>query len=387
MHSQVNRIGLLLPLDLDYGRAVLRGVKQYARPEKQWRFHIGRPEVNEVRALRAWQPSGIIAHIGRAEMVEPLKQFGVPVVNVTNVIDPAPEPRVGLDNLAVGRLAAQHLLERGLTHFAFLGYSGFPYVRDRERGFAAAVEDAGFRCISRSDPAVVHPTGEGYWGIDEEGLADWLMALPKPIGILAARDQYGLQLAELCHFKGVHVPEDVAIVGVDNDELVCEMTSPPLSSIAGAGEQTGFQAATMLEGLLKGKPAPTEPLLLPPTGLIARQSSDILKVEDTEVLAAVRFIRSRINEPLNVSDVLNELYISRSSLERKFRTILGRTPLEEIRRVRIEHVKSLLAGSDITVREIARRTGFRSAERLCTTFRATAGEAPSQYRKRFRYHG
>jgi LacI family transcriptional regulator len=293
---------------------------------------------------------------------------------------------VGIDNIAVGRLAASHFLERGLTHFAFLGSRVFPYVRDREAGFAAAVKEAGYECISRSDPAVVHPTGGGYWGIAEEGLADWLVSLPKPIGILAARDQYGLQLTELCHLQDIHVPEDVAIVGVDNDELVCEVATPQLSSIAAPGERMGYSAAAMLEDLLNGKLAPTEPLVLPPTGLIVRQSSDLLKVEDTEVLAAVRFIRSRINEPLNVSDVVNELYISRSSLERKFRTILGRTPLEEIRRVRIEQVKSLLAGSDITVREIARRTGFRSAERLCTTFRASAGEAPSQYRKRFRYH-
>ena len=381
------RVGLLLPMDLDYGRAVLRGVKNYIRPHSAWRLHVGIADVNEARALRDWNPTGVIAHLGTETMVEPLHQLGVPVVNVTNSLDPAPSPRVGIDNEAVGRLAAQHFLERGLTHFAFLGYSGFPYVRDRERGFIAAVREAGYQCISRSDPSVVHPTGGGYWGIAEEGLAEWLASLPKPIGILAARDQYGLQLTELCHMQDIHVPEDVAIVGVDNDELVCEVATPQLSSIAAPGERTGFHAAAMLEGLMNGKEPKVDPLLLPPTGLITRQSSDILKVEDSEVLAAVRFIRSRINEPLNVSDVLNELYISRSSLERKFRAILGRTPLEEIRRVRIEQVKSLLAGSDITVREIARRTGFRSAERLCTTFRAAAGEAPSQYRKRFRYHG
>jgi LacI family transcriptional regulator len=311
----------------------------------------------------------------------------VPVVNVTNAIDPAPEPRVGLDNYAVGRLAAAHFIERGLTNFAFLGYRAFPYIRDREAGYVSALKSAGFECITRSDPSEVRPTGGGYWGIRELGLGEWLVALPKPIGILAARDQYGLQLAELCHLKNLQVPEDVALLGVDNDELVCEMSTPPLSSIAVAGEQTGYEAAAMLERLMNGKPAPKKPLLLPPTGLIVRQSTDILKVEDSEVRAAVRFIRSRINEPLNVSDVLKQLSISRSSLERKFRSILGRTPLEEIRRVRIEQVKSLLAGSDMTVREIARRTGFRSAERLCTTFRAAAGEAPSQYRKRFRHHG
>jgi LacI family transcriptional regulator len=381
------RIGLLLPMDLDYGRAVLRGVKHYTKPNKPWRFHLGIPDVNEAIALHDWKPDGVIAHIGATNMVPPLKGLGVPVVNVTNAFDPAPSPRVGIDNLAVGKLAAMHFLERGLTHFAFLGYRGYPYIRDREAGFIQAIREAGYECISRSDPSVVHPTGGGYWGIAEEGLADWLVSLPKPIGILAARDQYGLQLTELCHMHNIHVPEDVAIVGVDNDEVVCEVATPQLSSIAAPGERTGYHAAAMVEDLIKGKTLKEEVLLLPPTGLITRQSSDIMKVEDREVLAAVRFIRNRINEPLNVTDVLNELYISRSSLERKFRSILGRTPLEEIRRVRIEQVKSLLAGSDITVREIARRTGFRSAERLCTTFRASAGEAPSQYRKRFRYHG
>jgi LacI family transcriptional regulator len=180
------------------------------------------------------------------------------------------------------------------------------------------------------------------------------------------------------------VPDDVAIVGCDNDELICTLAHPPLTSIQNAGERTAFEAARMLERWLDGHPPPEEPLLLPPGGLVVRQSSDILTIPDEDIRAAVRFIRDHIEELIGVEDVLRAVMISRRSLERKFKTILGRSPLDEIRRVRIERVKQLLTASDMPMPEIAARAGFSGPDRLAVVFRDETGMAPTDYRKQFR---
>ena len=211
-----------------------------------------------------------------------------------------------------------------------------------------------------------------------------MMELPKPVGVFTANDQLGLQLAEVCRMIGIRVPDEVSIVGVDNDELVCQLATPPLSSISGGGEQTGYAAAAMLDRCMRGEAPPRQPVLVPPAALITRQSSDILTVKDPDVQTVVRFIRDHATQPLAVDDVLGELPISRRSIERKFRSLLGRTLLEEIHRVRLEHVKRLLSETDRTIADIAVQTGFGSPERLTIVFRGALGVVPSLYRARFR---
>jgi LacI family transcriptional regulator len=183
---------------------------------------------------------------------------------------------------------------------------------------------------------------------------------------------------------GLRVPEDVAILGCDNDELICTLAHPPLSSIQNVGEQTAFEACAMLERWLDGHPPPEKPLLVPPPGVVVRQSSDILTIPDADLRAAVRFIRNHVEEMIGVDDILREVMISRRSLERKFKTHLGRSPLDEIRRARVERVKELLSGSDMPMPQIAARAGFSGPDRLAVVFKDETGMAPTDYRKQFR---
>jgi LacI family transcriptional regulator len=385
LNSGVQRIALLLPMDIESGRAVLRGVKSYIRPDRPWTFHIALPTLQIMPTLRAWKPSGVIAHVDRRELIPALRRLRTPVINICNALAATPFPRVGLNNNLVGRLAAEHYLQRGLSDFAFVGDCRNLYVRDRREAFRAAVMASSHATLAVFDaPSPTH-WGEN-WALTEKRLHRWMMALPKPVGVLTANDQLGLQLTEVCRMIGLRVPDEVSIVGVDNDELICQLSNPPLSSISGGGEQTGHAAAAMLDRCMRGD-VPREPVLLPPAGLIARQSSDILTIKDPDVQNAVRFIREHAIHPLAVDDVLGEVHLSRRSIERKFRSLLGRTLLEEIRRVRLDHVKRLLNETDRTVADIAEQTGFSSPERLTIVFRDAMGVVPTMYREQFRQRG
>jgi LacI family transcriptional regulator len=203
------------------------------------------------------------------------------------------------------------------------------------------------------------------------------------VGVFAPNDIWGVQLAEVCRQVGLRVPEDVALVGVDNDDLLCEMARPPLSSVSLPVNRIGHAAASLLDDLLGGKKSPGD-LLLPPVGVIARQSSDVLALEDPEVATAVRFIRTHGHTALRVADVLREVPISRRSLERRFRRALDRSIWEEIRRVHVEQARGLLARSGMPMAEVARHAGFSDSRQLSTVFREETGLTPTAYRRRFR---
>ena len=324
--------------------------------------------------------------ISRSDLIEPLRLLNKPCVNVSSALEETPFPRVGLDNDAMGRMAADHFLQRGVKHFAIMGYKPYRYVQEREAGYRAALRAAGHEKVFAFYTAPPSPRG-GHWALTGQELHHWLLALPKPVGVLATHDQHGLELAEVCRLVGLRVPDDVAIMGCDNDELICQLAYPPLTSVQNAGERTAFEAGGILERWIDGEFPPTEPVLLPPGRIIVRQSSDILTIPDPELCAAVRFIRNNAEASIGVEDVLREVMISRRSLERKFRTVLGRSPLDEIRRVRIERVKDLLTASDLPMPEIAARAGFSGPDRLAVVFRDETGMAPTAFRQQFRLRG
>lgn len=215
-------------------------------------------------------------------------------------------------------------------------------------------------------------------------LRRWLSALPKPVGLFAGNDLCGSQLSEACHEAGLRIPEDVALVGVDNDDLFCELTRPSLSSVAIPAERIGYEAASLLDRRLEGVKPPRKPLLFPPLGVVARQSSDLVASDEPEVTAALRFIRNHSHTPISVSDVLREIAVSRSGLERQFRQVLRRGVGDEIRRAHLERAKSLLAGTDLSVAVVAKQSGYSGIKHLCTVFRQATGLTPTAYRRRTR---
>jgi LacI family transcriptional regulator len=377
-------VGLVFDSSLGYCRGVLRGIKQYAEARPHW---ILMPVVSEPRAIQAlarWKPDGLIAYVYRRATVEAARALGKTWVNVSGIMPDSGIPRVGADDVEVGRLAARHLLDCGLRRFAFVGHARHAASGRREAGFRETVDGAGFPC------AVYHEQGPQRfdarihrWAPDR-AFQRWLRALERPVGVSTFYDLWGLQLAEACREAGLHVPEDVAVVGMGNDDLICELARPSLSSVAVPTGQIGFEAAALLDRMMAGVPPPRRPILLPPVGVVARQSSDLLAIVDPDVALAVRLIRRNAHTPMRVADVLRDIAVSRRSLERKFRQTLDRGVSQEIRRVRLDLAKNLLVGTDLAMPALAERSGFSNARHLCVVFRQETGLTPTRYRQQFR---
>ncbi|MBX9623213.1 MAG: substrate-binding domain-containing protein, partial [Gemmataceae bacterium] len=309
-------------------------------------------------------------------------RFRGPAVNVCGALAGLPFPAVGIDNPAVGRAAADHLLGRGLRHFAFLGHGGFAFSTRREEGFAGRVRAAGFGAAVYRAPGGTDFHPDGPPAGPPGRLGAWLRRLPRPCGLFACNDIWGGYVTEVCRREGVRIPDDLAVVGVDDDDLLCELARPPLSSVRVPSDRIGFEAAALLDRLLAGRKPPSGPTLLPPLGVAVRPSSDLLAVDDPAVREVLGAIRGAGPRPVQVGDVVGRLDISRRSAERRFRRAVGRGIAAEIRRARVERAKDLLAGTGLSVAEVAARAGFPSPQRFAVAFRRDAGLTPTAYRSR-----
>ena len=379
----MRRIALIFDYSLDYCRGVLHGVKRYAVDKPDWVFTTLAPGAT-VASVRRARPAGVIAHVFEPRLGRALRRVDCPVVNVAGVLADLPLPRVGIDDVAVGRAAAGHLLDRGLRRLAFIGHPGHLYSARREAGFRAAVGKAGLTVDVYHDTGspAFDPQGRP-WATDAR-VRQWVRGLPKPAGIFACNDLWGAQLTEVCRQAGLRVPDEVAIVGVDNDDLLCDLARPSLSSVAVPARRIGQDAAGLLDRLIRGGAPPRDPVLHHPTEVVARQSSDVLAVDDADVAAAVRLIRERAHEPVRVKEILQQVPVSRRSLERRFRRHLGRGLWEEIRRVHMDRARALLVTTDSAMPDVARRAGFTDAKQLSVVFRQETGETPTAYRRRLR---
>ncbi|HEY7157858.1 MAG TPA: DNA-binding transcriptional regulator [Gemmataceae bacterium] len=384
MAAKLIRVGLVFTHGLAYCRAVLRGIEAYAEARPHWVFAHVPPETRAIQKLAPLELDGMIAHAFTNALAEALVGLGKPLVNVSAVLPGSTPPRVGVDDVRCGALAADHLLDRGFRHFAFIGHRDHAYSVRRERGFRQAIEAAGHRLTCYYEPRgrAFDPIGR-LWTLDEN-IHRWICSLAKPVGIFAPNDIWGEQLTEVCRQTNRRVPEDVAIIGVDNDDLFCRLARPSLSSIALPGGRIGYEAAVLLDRLLAGATPPRRPLLFPPLAVISRRSSDVVAVADPDVAAAICFIREQGHRPLTAKEVLRAVPLSRRSLERRFRRALGRTLLEEIHRDHVERARRLLAETDLPMPVVASRSGFSDARQLSVRFRQATGLTPTTYRRGFR---
>lgn len=382
MNHDPIRIGLVFGYSLSYYREIVRGVRAFAESRPRWAFTPIAPDPDAVESIRSLDLDGLIAHIFTRELAEAILRLRKPTVNVSGVLPELKIPRVMADHEQAGRLAAEHFLNCGLRHFGFFGYTDHAFSKGREAGFLREVERAGFPVSSYLSEDPLHPEPSGLWRWDDD-LHHWLVCLPRPVGVLSSHDIQGVQLAEVCHRAGLRVPDDVALLGVDDDDLLCPLARPPLSSVALPGERIGFEAARMLEEWLArgGKNPRPRSLLLPSPGVMTRPSSDVLAIDDPDVAAAVRFIRARALGPIGVPDVIEAVAGSRRSLERRFRSALGRGLGEEIRRVRLEKARALLSGTEMPIAQVATSSGFSEAKHLSTAFRRGTGLTPTEYRQ------
>jgi LacI family transcriptional regulator len=375
-------IGLVIPHSFSYYRGILRGVRRYVEAKPHWRFTS--VDATRLRRSEPLPADGLIVALNTPMLAEALSRWRRPLVNVSNVIPNLRFPRLGIDNVQVARLAASHFLERGLRKLAFVGPRDHLFSTERKAAFCRVAQAAGAAvvCYDRVKRLPFDPLGQR-WDLDR-AVQNWLRTLTKPVGIFAADDIWGVQVAEACLRSGLRVPEDVALLGVHNDSLYCELTRPPLSSIMLPDEQVGFDAAALLDRLLSGERPPREPIILPPTGVATRRSTEVLAIDDAEVVTAVRYIRENVHLPLRVTDVLRQVSARRRTMEQRFRAALGWGLGQEIRRARLAHARRLLAATDLPLKALAVQAGFSDYRHLADAFRQELGISPDTFREKLR---
>jgi LacI family transcriptional regulator len=384
------RICLLVESSREYGRGLLRGIAAYARVHGPWLlYHLERALGDPAPPrLEDWASDGIIARIESRHLLREIRRLGLPTVDLLGLYDVRGIPVVRPDDAHTTRLGFEHLAERGLRRFAYCGFSGIYYSDLRQGHFVRRVTAAGF------EPHIYvgarPPRGTHISTIEQESLrrmqelADWVRELPRPIGIMTCNDLRAQQVLNVCGVLGIAVPDEVAVLGVDNDEVVCELCTPPLSSVRLNTHVIGYEAASVLHHMLTGKTPPVQRVLIESPGVVTRQSTEVLLVNDPPIATAVRLIRERACQGISVADVFTHVKISHSTLVRRFTQLVGRSPKAEIDRVRIERVKELLSATGLPLVEIAPLAGFNHVEILCKLFKAKTGRTPGQYRKQVR---
>ncbi len=375
------RVALVIETSNAYARNVLLGVVGYIREHAPWSFYLveqGRGD-DPPAWLARWDGDGIIARIESPRIADAVVSSGLPAVDVSAGRYVPSLPWVETDDDAIANLAADHLLERGFKHLAFCGDPRFAWSRQRGTAFAERIARSGLSVHhAPTAPAPGDPASE------TAALQHWLRSLPKPAGIFACYDIRGQQVLDACRHLQLAVPEEVAVVGVDNDELLCELAYPPLSSVIPDARRAGYEAAALLERMMHGEPPATLETRVPPLGLHARQSTDVLAIDDPHVAQALRYIREHACDPIDVADVLRVVPVSRRILEKRFLKLLNRTPHAEILNVRLNRVRQLLTDTALPLEEIAVRSGFDHPEYLSVVFKRELGLTPRDYRRRQR---
>ena len=381
------KIALLIEWSRAFGRGVLQGISDYVKAHGSWKiYHTERCLCDGApKWLKDWQGDGVIARIENAELLDQIRRMNIPVVDLFEHATSDGVPGVITDNRAIAHLAADHLIDRGLQHFAYCGLPGIYSSRSRGEHFVEYVNQAGFQVHQyhnphQSDSSFISAS-EDHELLCEETMASWVRSLPKPVGLMACNDLRAHQVLMACSDGAIAVPEELAVIGVDNDEMICELCHPPLSSIEQDAKGVGYEAAALLERLMDGETPPEKPILIEPLCVVPRQSTDIVAVGDAEVAAAVHFIRGHACDGIQVGDVLHQVHVSRSTLERRFNKLLGRSPKAEIQRVQLDRVKHLLSMTDYPLARIAQLTGFDYMESMCCCFKRTTGQTPGQYRE------
>lgn len=378
------RIGLQINTSTGFSSQLIRGVVQYVREHQRWSLLVQPRGVRERWKIpRHWKPDGVIARVTQRSQARELQKLGVPVINVSrSVVSGFDFSQVVVDERKLGSWAADYLLERGLCHFAYLGLVTQPHYTDTcGLGFSERLAERGFRCemlrtLSSGGRAREEPT------ISE--LKRWLRSLPVPLGIFAADIESAYAVTDACWSCGLSVPESVAVLCGEDDQLLAEISNPPLSCIDSDPRRVGYEAAEQLDHLLRGVSASRSVRLIPSLGVVERRSTDTVAFEDPQLADAVRFIRDFATTSIDVSDVLRRVPMSRRALEQRFNQYLGRTPAAEIRRIRINRVKDLLRDTDWQMPQISKAAGFSSTEVMNQVFRRELNLTPTEYRRKSR---
>ena len=371
----------VLIMESVFTHKILKGVREYVlKCATPWHIHMADPRPEVFARLKEWKPDGILAYATQAILPE-LNTWDGPLVNISNRETVADAPNVRLDNVAVGGMAGKHLQALGYRQFAFCGINKSRFSDERMQGFQNVLERAG-QILYFPDRDFRPCSVEEWksWKARANYILSWLQPLPRPLAVFCANDETAKELADICLQAGIPVPEQIAILGVDNSVL-CELTIPSLSSIEANAQRQGFEAADTLDRLMSGQQRFEPITLIPPLSVAVRESTEITALHDADLADAVRFIREHFSHSIDVRDILKKVPVSRRTLERKFQESLGRSPQQEIRRVRLDRARELLIHTDLSVRVISQRTGFANPQRFAYVFKDVYGESPLRFRK------
>lgn len=369
-------VALIVETSVVYGREILKGIARYLGTHERWSVFLDERELDAPPPdwLLDWSGGGVICRSTTPSLAAGLRERGIPAVDLNDRYGDLGLPRIVSDMQAIGRVAAEYLRARGFERIAFCGFEGEPWSEARLEGVRQCVEPY---ALLRTPWTGLR---EHAWQEERDLVSAWLREIPRPFGVVACNDVRAHHVLDACRALDLAVPEEVAVIGVDNAETFCALCDPPLSSVIPNAERIGYDAAALLHRLMNGEGGQVHTIAVPPKGIVTRQSTDSVAIADPVVARGARFIRENAHRPISVEDVLRRTGMSRSTLERRFRTALGRSPHEEIGRVRLGRVKTLLRETDWSLARIAEEAGFDHPEYMMVQFKREVGQTPTQWR-------
>lgn len=381
-------VALIVETSTSFGRMLLFGIAQYIREHSPWSLYFAERSIHESvpPEFRQWSGDGVISRSLQSDAINAIVNSGIPVVDLNEQLRGQGVPLITNDHDQIGQMAADHLLQRGFKRFAYVGYPGMVWSDARSRAFAHVVESAGheyqeYPGLKKEVPG----SNQWTWEFDLKDSAEWIKRLEKPIGVFVGSDFWAVQLLTACRMANAAVPEEVAVIGVGGDDVACELSNPPLSSVVLNAYRMGYESAALLDRQMKGEKIGEVELIIPPLEIVSRQSSDVTAIDDPVVARAMQYIRETACSGIKISDVLRHVVVSRSALQNHFRTTLGRSIHDVILSVRVNRVRELLANTNLSLLDIAERTGFKHAEHMSNVFRRRTQWTPAKYREEHGY--
>jgi LacI family transcriptional regulator, galactose operon repressor len=387
---RIPQVALLLETSTEYGRGLLRGILRYSRLHGPWSLHVAPGHLDQALPnAKSWSGTGIIARIRSPGMEKVIRATRLPFVASSLRESPSAKAwnkfgEIRTDSESIARVGAAHLLEVGLRRFAYCGFTNCPWSSLREKAFFEFAKEGGYFFSAHHLTLanwMQRPNWIESWQHEQPIMVKWLRSLPKPVGLMACNDVCGREVLQACATAGLRVPDEVSVVGVDNDEMMCELANPALSSVALDIEKAGYDAAHLLDGLMHDQHAGGKIVWVRPTRVATRHSSDAIVQEDALVGAALQFIREHAKRSLSVSDIADELQVSRRTLERRFFRATDRTVLNEIMCCHLKRAKQILLETDLPCHQVAFESGFGSLKTFNRSFRRQERTTPQNFRR------
>lgn len=382
--SHQPQVALIVETSKVYGREILLGISRYLNLHGPWSIFAQErgQDDDDPPWLARWKGDGIITRSRDFALCRRARRRGIPVVSVRHLFDQPEFPTVFPDQRLIGERIAHHLISRGFKHFGYCGVAGNKlWERRRFAAFTRCVEAAGGTWAEYKPSYMVD--ADQNWEREQAAMVEWLEKLPKPAGIMTAHDTQGVQVLDACRRADIQVPDTVAVVSVDNDPVLCELASPPLSSLDQNAQKLGYEAAALLDRMMKGEKLKPENYFFEPGEVVTRHSSDVIAVRDANVGKAIRFIRENACRGIDGRSIARAAGQSRRALEKKFRAATGRTPMEEVHEIRLRRVKQLLEETDYILPTIAEQSGFAYHEYMSRFFKKQTGMTPGEYRRKY----